>query len=382
MNMTKSNNELNRKRKKRINIKNIEEFKDALCIEGYKINTDNEKGLKEDITDIFKVHSSVSEEIIRCITNSNITYRANNIMDFVDYMEKIIIFENEHNKLCKKIEGIKKITIDRVEYEREADCQDNVEDIIELIEDVKDIVSEKISKSEEKRLKVLEDELDKNYLYSKDIELLKMMISTNNKNIREEYNYKNKVKTIFMEVPEKIGYGYIKPNKGTIEYHQHIISNIPRMQRLIKNMNKYIKVNKEDNSIIKVDQSEALQDSINIAVATYDNKEFKAISGKNNINNYCKIISLNRASFKSIKVNKLGKLGVGYNRMNDSEKKILEEIDRQIYNKMLRDKGKLILYSKWEPCPSCYYVISQFCSKYPDIDVRVKYSKKYGEVSN
>lgn len=88
---------------------------------------------------------------------------------------------------------------------------------------------------------------------------------------------------------------------------------------------------------------------------------------------------LEKAVFKSSKVNKLGKLGVGYNRVNDSEKKIFEEIHKQIEVKALKNEGNLILYSKWEPCPSCYSVISQFCKKYPDIKVKVKYSKKYGE---
>jgi hypothetical protein len=75
----------------------------------------------------------------------------------------------------------------------------------------------------------------------------------------------------------------------------------------------------------------------------------------------------------------LGKLGIGYDRVNDSEKKIFEEIHKQIEAKVLKNEGNLILYSKWEPCPSCYFVISQFCIKHPNIKVQVKYSEKYGE---
>ena len=78
-------------------------------------------------------------------------------------------------------------------------------------------------------------------------------------------------------------------------------------------------------------------------------------------------------------MNKLGKLGIGYRRVNDSEKKIFEEIHKQIKNKVLKDKGEIILYSKWQPCQSCYYVISQFCALYPNVKVKVKYDKKYGE---
>ncbi|HEY5525692.1 MAG TPA: deaminase domain-containing protein, partial [Clostridium sp.] len=144
--------------------------------------------------------------------------------------------------------------------------------------------------------------------------------------------------------------------------------------------NKYMKVDEKEKTTFKIDQSKALQDSINIAVAIYDNKEFKAISGSNNITNYCTAPSLEEAIFKSSKVNKLGKLGVGYDRVNDSEKKIFEEIHKQIEAKVLKNEGNLILYSKWEPCPSCYFVISQFCKKHPNIKVQVKYGEKYGEL--
>ena len=67
----------------------------------------------------------------------------------------------------------------------------------------------------------------------------------------------------------------------------------------------------------------------------YDNKEFKAISGSNEIEDYCKAPPIKEASFKSSKVNKLGNLGIGYNRVNDSEKKILEEIHKQIEDCLL-----------------------------------------------
>lgn len=122
-----------------------------------------------------------------------------------------------------------------------------------------------------------------------------------------------------------------------------------------------------------------MQDSINIAVAIYDDKEFKAISGSNDIKKYYKAPSKEKAVFKSNKVNKLGELGIGYDRVNDSEKKIFEEIHKQIESKVLKNEGNLILYSKWEPCPSCYFVISQFSKVHPNIKIQVKYSKKYGE---
>jgi hypothetical protein len=377
--MTQRNMTLKKRKKERIKINNLNEFKDALKREGYKINEFDEEKFKEKITKTFEVDNSVIERLHICIKDTEITYRANDIRDFMDYIEKMILFENEHNKLCKKISEVKKLNIDRIEYERELRSQDSVEDIINAIEEIKSDISRIISEEDKAKLENLEKELDKDYLYAKDIELLKKMVLIRKEGIKEKYNAKTKTKTISIEIPEQIHCQYITAKKGTVEYHQHLSNNIPRMQRLIKNMNKYMKVDEKEKTTFKIDQSKALQDSINIAVAIYDNKEFKAISGSNNITNYCKAPPLEEAIFKSSKVNKLGKLGVGYDRVNDSEKKIFEEIHKQIEAKVLKSEGNLILYSKWEPCPSCYFVISQFCKKYPNIKVQVKYSKKYGE---
>lgn len=376
--MTQGNMPLNRK-KERLKINSIDEFKDALKREGYNINEIDEEKFKEKVTKTFSIDSNVTERLHRCINNSEITYRANDIRGFIDYIEKIILFEKEHNKLCEKISEINKLYIDRIEYQREVSSQDNVEDIIKAVEEIKSHVSSTITEEEKARLEALEKEIDEDYLYAKDIELLKKMILSRKETLKEKYNDKTKIKTISIEVPKQIDYQYIPAKRGSVEYHQHISNNIPRMQRLIKNMNKYMKSCGKEKTTFKIDQSKALQDSINIAVAIFDNKEFKAISGSNNISNYCMAPPLEKAVFKSSKVNKLGKLGVGYNRVNDSEKKIFEEIHKQIEVKALKNEGNLILYSKWEPCPSCYSVISQFCKKYPDIKVKVKYSKKYGE---
>ncbi|MDU1313134.1 MAG: deaminase domain-containing protein [Clostridium septicum] len=376
--MTQGNMPLNRK-KERLKINSIDEFKDALKREGYNINEIDEEKFKEKVTKTFSIDSNVTERLHRCINNSEITYRANDIRGFIDYIEKIILFEKEHNKLCEKISEINKLYIDRIEYQREVSSQDNVEDIIKAVEEIKSHVSSTITEEEKARLEALEKEIDEDYLYAKDIELLKKMILSRKETLKEKYNDKTKIKTISIEVPKQIDYQYIPAKRGSVEYHQHISNNIPRMQRLIKNMNKYMKSCGKEKTTFKINQSKALQDSINIAVAIFDNKEFKAISGSNNISNYCMAPPLEKAVFKSSKVNKLGKLGVGYNRVNDSEKKIFEEIHKQIEVKALKNEGNLILYSKWEPCPSCYSVISQFCKKYPDIKVKVKYSKKYGE---
>ena len=377
--MTQRNIALKKTKKERIKISNLNEFKDALKREGYKINEFDEEKFKEEIKKTFEIDNSVIDRLHKCIKDTEITYRANDIMGFMDYIEKIILFENEHNKLCKKISEVKKLNIDRIEYEREPSSQDDVEDIINAIEEIKNHIFRRISEEEKVKLEILEKELDKDYIYAKDIELLKKMVLIRKEVVKEKYNAKTKTKTIFIEIPEEINYQYITAKKGTVEYHQHLSNNIPRMQRLIKNMSKYMKVDEKEKTTFKIDQSKALQDSINIAVGLYDNKEFKAISGSNNITDYCTAPPLGEAIFKSSKVNKLGKLGIGYDRVNDSEKKIFEEIHKQIEAKVLKNEGNLILYSKWEPCPSCYFVISQFCSKHPNIKVQVKYSKKYGE---
>lgn len=377
--MTQKNMMLQNIKKERIKISNLNEFKDALKREGYKINESDEEKFKEKITKIFDVDNVVVERLHICIKDADVTYRANDVRDFIDYIKKIISFENEHNKLCKKISEIKKLNIDRVEYEREQKVKDNVEHIINVIEEIKSNISTIINKEEKSILEVLEKELDNEYLYAKDIELLKKIVLNRNEGVKEKYDNKTKIKTLSIQIPKKINYQYIKAKKGTVEYHQYLSKNIPRMQRLIKNLNRYMKVDENEKTTFKINQSKALQDSINIAVAIYDNKEFKAISGSNDIKNYYKAPPKEKSIFKSNKVNKLGELGIGYDRVNDSEKKIFEEIHKQIEEKVLKNEGNLILYSKWEPCPSCYFVISQFSKVHPNIKIQVKYSKKYGE---
>ncbi|EKQ50212.1 MULTISPECIES: deaminase domain-containing protein [unclassified Clostridium] len=366
-------------KKERIKINNINDFKNALKREGCNINKLDGENFKEEITKIFDLDKSVTEKLLTCIKDSEVTYRANDTRDFVDYIEKMVLLEDKHIELCKKINEVKTLHIDRVEYEREPRFQENVEDILIAIEKIKINVCRTISEKEKINLEKLEKELDEDYLYAKDIELLKKIILTRKEMVKEKYNNETKIKTISIEIPKQINHQYLTSKKGSVEYHEHLNSNIPRMQRLIKNMNKYMKVHEKEKSIFKINQSNALQDSINIAVAVYDNKEFKAISGSNNIKNYCTSPPKDEAIFKSSKVNKLGKLGIGYDRVNDSEKKIFEEIHKQIKAKVLKNEGNLILYSKWEPCPSCYFVISQFCEKHPNIKVQVKYCKRYGE---
>ena len=140
-----------------------------------------------------------------------------------------------------------------------------------------------------------------------------------------------------------------------------------------------IRIYEKGKTICKINQSKTLQDSINIAVAIYNEKEFKAVSGQYELDDYCIAMNKEDTAFESYKVNRLGELGSGYDRFYDSEKKILERIHKQIEEKELDDKGKLVIYSRWEPCPSCYYVISQFCKAHPEIKVNIKFDKAYGK---
>ena len=375
--MIEKNNKVKSLKNNRIKIRTIKDFIKVLQNENYNLNIITEEDFKKEITHKFNVNNKVCEEMYRALKNEKITYKVKDIKDFIDYIVSIIVFEEEHNELLKKIRRINTLIIDRVEYERVLTTQDDVEHILKIIEETKKSISRRINDEGKIKLEALEDEIDRDYIYAKDIELLKRMILCNNKNVKEEYDEKSQTKTLIIEIPQKISFDYVKAEKGTVEYYQHIKSYIPRMKRLIKNLDKYIM--EYNKNTYKINQSIAIQDSVNMAIAVYNGNEFRAVSGKNDIENSCTLIPPGQEYFESCKVNKLGKLGIGYNRINDSEKKIFEKIHKLIDDKSLSDEGELILYSKWEPCPSCYYVISQFIKKYPKINLNVMYYKEYGE---
>ena len=375
--MIERNNKIKSIKKDRIKISSIKDFNKMLQKEDYNVGLLSEIEFKKEIINEFNINNKIYEEIYKILDKGNITYKVRGVKEFIDYIECEIIFEDEHNRLCRKISEVKTLIIDRVEYERILTTQDDVDDILKIIEETKKSVSRKLNEEGKVKLESLEDEINRDYIYAKDIELLKRMILFNNKNVKEEYDEKSQTKTLFIDIPKNIGFDYIKAEKGSVEYYQHIKSYIPRMKRLIKNLDKYII--EYSNSTYKINQSTAIQDSVNMAIVIYNGKEFRAVSGKNDIENSCTLIPQGQEYFKSCKVNKLGKLGIGYNRINDSEKKILEKIHKLIENGSLHDEGELILYSKWEPCPSCYYVINQFIKKYPKIKLKIMYYKEYGE---
>lgn len=372
-------NILPRKRKRdRLKFTNLNDLKKALEKEGYNISNDDE-GLKDKLSMIFNEKKEVIETLYICLKKSDITYKADNIEQLIDYIKSIMLFEDLHNRLCKEIIKMESLIIDRVEYERIVTTQDDVENLICIIQRLANDISKVMDIEDRFRLDKLENEINDKHVYAKDIELLRKMILFNNEFVEQTYDNDSKTKTITIKIPRDISCGYIKAKKGTVEYYEHIKKNIPRMYRLIKNMYKYINIYEKETGTFRVNQSKALQDSINIAVAVYNGKEFKAISGSDEIEGFYESPLPENAAFKSSKVNNKGKLGIGYNRINDSEKKILEEIHRQIKEKLISDKGTITLYSKWEPCPSCYLVIDQFLKKHPNINIEVRYIKKYGE---
>ena len=368
-----------RRKKERIKISNLADFQNALIKEEYLTNEFAEENLKKEVQKIFGLSNSVIDNLYKRLQQEDIKYRANNVTEFIDYMEKIMVFEDEQNRLCEKISSIKILEIDRVEYDRIMSVQDNVEEILKDIAGLSDSIAVRMNEEEKINLENLEKEIDEGYVYAKDIELLKKMVVTKEAELEEKYNEDTKTRTIKIKIPQEINSEYIKAKKGSVEYYEHLTNNIPRMQRLINNLNRYIEIDEDEKDKVRINQSETLQDSINIAVAVFDGLKFKAISGSDEIENFCMAPARDKAVFKSSKVNKLGKLGIGYDRINDSEKKIFEAIHQKIQAKEVKDYGKLTLYSKWEPCQSCYFVISQFIKRYPEIDVQIKYLKRYGE---
>ena len=373
-----------RNKRERIDISNVRDLRNALNREGYEVgdlDCISDVQFKKIISSTINIKSSIAGKIYEKINEGCITYRADNIDDFIDYMEKVIEIENLSKKLWDKISKIDRLNIKRTEYERVQCKKDNVRHMFNSIEFVRNNLCERIDDYGKNRLIEIEKKLHSEYIYAKDIELLKKMITKEGQIIEDTYEKDTNNKTLYFHIPEQLNSNYIKPKEGTVEYHDHITRNIPRIKRLIDNLYKYMELvsNCSEKEIYMINQSNTLQDSINIAVADFNDREFKAISGSSHIEGYCTAPTEENAAFKSSKVNRLGILGVGYKREFDSEKKIIEKIHKLIQSNEIHDGGQLIMYSIWEPCPSCCYAINQFCSIYPNIKFKLKYWKKYGE---
>lgn len=89
-------------KKERIKINNLNEFKDALKREGYKINEFDEEKFKQEITKIFDIDNVIAERVHICINEADVTYRANDVMDFIDYIKKLYYLKMNITNYAKK----------------------------------------------------------------------------------------------------------------------------------------------------------------------------------------------------------------------------------------------------------------------------------------
>ena len=167
--MTKQYMTSKNKKKQRLKITNLNDLKQALLQEGYTEIDFEENTYKDSISKNFKVENSVIDMMYETLNKSEVTYRADNVKNFIEYMENIYLFQNEHNKLIEKIKDISKLNIDRVEYERIITTQDNVNHMINDIERIKKEVSMKINEKDIYRIEDIEKQLDNDHVYTRDI---------------------------------------------------------------------------------------------------------------------------------------------------------------------------------------------------------------------
>ena len=220
--MIERNNKIKSIKKDRIKISSIKDFNKMLQKEDYNVGLLSEIEFKKEIINEFNINNKIYEEIYKILDKGNITYKVRGVKEFIDYIECEIIFEDEHNRLCRKISEVKTLIIDRVEYERILTTQDDVDDILKIIEETKKSVSRKINEEGKVKLESLEDEINRDYIYAKDIELLKRMILFNNKNEKEEYDEKSQTKTLFIEVIHCCSHQNILP----LNVYQHFLQKL------------------------------------------------------------------------------------------------------------------------------------------------------------
>ncbi|WP_297638269.1 deaminase domain-containing protein [uncultured Clostridium sp.] len=355
---------------KRIDIGNIEDLKKVLFILGYNFN---EECFLDELKEEFNLSNECIEKI-ESLDKEGVVYRAKSIEDFILYMELLVSFDSKIKELEKELDRVNELYIFRVEYDRERGLRERKESIdkdlcLEKIQWIKRNIGILEHDDYIEKIEEIYDEIEEGNLFSKDIELLKKLIL--NDSLIEDYDEEEMIKTFYIKL-DGVNKNYIKVKKGGLEYYEHLKKDILRVKRLIKNLSKYLEIRDEKYYL---NQSNTVQDAVNIASASFNGVDYKAISGGINLKKYC--MAPKEESFKSFKVNKLGEIGIGYNRFNDSEKKIFEKIDDQIEKGLVKSSGEVILYTKLEPCPSCYYVMAQFKEKYPNIDIKINYGKKY-----
>lgn len=80
-------------------------------------------------------------------------------------------------------------------------------------------------------------------------------------------------------------------------------------------------------------------------------------------------------SFKHFHTNRNREINNGTPRGNDTEYKLLERVSEDITDDV--EEGLIKMYTYYEPCLSCDYVIIQFTKRYPNIDIEIYYEEEY-----
>ena len=133
---------------KRVKICDIRDLNKALNKEGYNIKISDYEDFKEFFVKNFNITDKLFNEIYKVINEKIITYKVNDVNDFIMYINNSMIFEEEHKILCEKISNIKVLNINRVEYDRTPSAQDDVEHILKIIKN--HIINKKNSLNEYK----------------------------------------------------------------------------------------------------------------------------------------------------------------------------------------------------------------------------------------
>lgn len=91
------------------------------------------------------------------------------------------------------------------------------------------------------------------------------------------------------------------------------------------------------------------------------------------LNKYLDFVLLPRTQeFETLVLNNRNEPDTFFDRMYDTEYKIIEEVYRRIKRKPINSKLEINMYTKYFPCPSCQGVIEQFISKiYSSLKVEV-----------
>ena len=96
------------RKKQKLKITSISDFKEALRQEGYEESDLNELKFKEIISKIFNIDNSIVDIMYKSLKDNDTIYRADDVKHFIEYMKNIKLFEEEHKKLSKTINKISK----------------------------------------------------------------------------------------------------------------------------------------------------------------------------------------------------------------------------------------------------------------------------------